>query len=40
VRNDLAMQLEAWLVSDRAKYLIENYRINGESLFTFNASPQ
>jgi tungstate transport system substrate-binding protein len=39
VRNDLASQLEEWLVSDRAKGLIDGYQINGETLFTFNAKP-
>ncbi|MDX1781079.1 MAG: substrate-binding domain-containing protein [Thalassovita sp.] len=37
VKNDLAMKLEAWLVSDTAKELINSYKINGETLFTFNA---
>lgn len=37
VRNDLAVQLENWLVSDRAKDLIDGYMINGETLFVFNA---
>jgi tungstate transport system substrate-binding protein len=37
VRNDLAMKLEGWLVSDAAKALIESYKINGEPLFVFNA---
>lgn len=32
-----AMQLENWLVSDRAKALINGYQLNGETLFTFNA---
>lgn len=36
-KNDLALKLEAWLVSDRAKVLIDNYKINGETLFVFNA---
>ncbi|WP_027257519.1 substrate-binding domain-containing protein [Leisingera aquimarina] len=36
-KNGLAMQLEAWLVSDKAKSLINGYRINGETLFVFNA---
>ena len=40
VRNDLAMQLEDWLVSDTAKGLIEDYKINGEALFVFNAQPE
>jgi tungstate transport system substrate-binding protein len=37
VKNDLAMQLEEWLVSDKAKTLIDGYTIQGEKLFTFNA---
>jgi len=37
VRNDLAVQLEEWLVSDTAKALIDGYKINGETLFVFNA---
>jgi tungstate transport system substrate-binding protein len=37
VRNDLALKLEAWLTSDRAKELINAYKINGETLFVFNA---
>lgn len=40
VRNDLAMQLEDWLVSDTAKGLIEGYKIDGQQLFVFNAQPQ
>jgi len=36
-RNDLAMQLEDWLVSDTAKALINGYKLNGETLFVFNA---
>ncbi len=31
--------LEAWLTSDRAKALIEGYTIDGQRLFTFNATP-
>ncbi|MEP2533026.1 substrate-binding domain-containing protein [Shimia sp.] len=38
VKNDLAAQLEAWLISDRAKDLINGYTLNGEVLFTFNAA--
>lgn len=38
VQHDLAMQLEGWLVSDRAKELIDGYQINGETLFVFNAA--
>lgn len=37
VKNDLAMKLEGWLVSDKAKELINSYKINGEGLFVFNA---
>ncbi|SDK56703.1 substrate-binding domain-containing protein [Aliiruegeria lutimaris] len=37
VKADLAGKLEAWLVSDRAKALIDGYRLEGEQLFTFNA---
>ncbi len=36
-KNDLAMKLEGWLVSDRAKELIDSYAIDGETLFVFNA---
>lgn len=38
-KNDLALKLEAWLISDRAKALIDDYKINGETLFVFNAKP-
>ncbi|MCF6273538.1 MAG: substrate-binding domain-containing protein [Rhodobacteraceae bacterium] len=38
VKSDLAMQLENWLASDRAKELINGYTLNGEPLFTFNAT--
>ncbi len=37
VRFAQAMRLEEWLVSDRAKELIDGYRIGGEQLFHFNA---
>jgi len=37
VKNDLANALEEWLVSDRARVLIDGYSINGETLFTHNA---
>jgi tungstate transport system substrate-binding protein len=36
-KNELAMKLEAWLTSDKAKELINAYKINGETLFVFNA---
>ena len=39
VKNALAMKLEDWLVSDRAKALIDSYTIDGETLFVFNATP-
>ncbi|RKF17289.1 sulfate ABC transporter substrate-binding protein [Roseovarius spongiae] len=37
IRNDLAQNLEEWLTSDRAKELIDGYRIADQQLFTFNA---
>ncbi|NDW53860.1 substrate-binding domain-containing protein [Aliiroseovarius sp. PrR006] len=37
VKTELAAKLEAWLVSDTAKVLINNYKINGKTLFVFNA---
>jgi tungstate transport system substrate-binding protein len=37
VRTELVNKLEAWLVSDRAKELINGYEIAGEQLFVFNA---
>jgi len=37
VNGEAAMRLEAWLVSDRARTLIDGYRIAGEQVFTFNA---
>ncbi|MCJ7874492.1 substrate-binding domain-containing protein [Phaeobacter sp. J2-8] len=40
VKHDLAEQLEQWLVSDRAKALIDGYQINGEALFVFNADAE
>jgi len=40
VRNDLAAQLESWLTSEKAAGLINNYTINGEHLFTFNATQE
>lgn len=39
VKNELAMELEGWLTSPRAATLINDYTINGETLFTFNAQP-
>jgi tungstate transport system substrate-binding protein len=40
VKRDLAQKLEAWLVSDRAETLINDYKINGEGLFVFNATGE
>ncbi len=40
VKSDQASRLESWLVSDRAKELINSYKINGETLFVFNAHEQ
>lgn len=37
VKADQAAALESWLVSDRAKELIDGYTLEGEQLFTFNA---
>jgi len=37
VKTDLVMKLENWLTSERAKELIDGYRLQGEQLFTFNA---
>lgn len=37
VQTELVNKLEAWLVSDRAKELIDGYEIGGEQLFVFNA---
>ena len=40
VKNDLALKLEEWLTSARAKELIDGYTIGGETLFVFNATPE
>jgi tungstate transport system substrate-binding protein len=37
---DLAMQVEDWLVSDRARALIDGYRVADEQVFTFNATTE
>ncbi len=37
VKAELAAKLEAWLVSGTAMALINEYKINGETLFVFNA---
>ena len=39
VKSDLTAKLEDWLTSDRARDLISSYRIDGETLFVFNAKP-
>ena len=39
VKAGLAMTLEGWLASDKAGKLINAYTVNGEQLFTFNATP-
>ncbi|GAA6178035.1 substrate-binding domain-containing protein [Sulfitobacter pacificus] len=39
VNTDAAAALENWLVSDKAAQLINDYKINGEALFVFNAKP-
>ena len=38
VKVELAAKLEEWLTSPRAAELINGYTINGETLFTFNAT--
>lgn len=38
VKTALSEKLEKWLVSDKAKGLINDYKINGEALFVFNAT--
>lgn len=38
VRHDLANQLEDWLTGPRAASLIDSYEIEGQKLFTFNAT--
>ncbi|MGR3762161.1 substrate-binding domain-containing protein [Roseobacteraceae bacterium NS-SX3] len=40
VNHEQALRLEEWLVSDKARDLINGYRINGETLFVFNAQPR
>ncbi|MGG7567178.1 substrate-binding domain-containing protein [Rhodovulum sp. DZ06] len=38
-KGELAAKLEGWLLSPRAKELIDGYRLGGEQLFTYNAQP-
>ena len=40
VKAGLALVLEEWLTGEKAAALISNYRIDGETLFTFNAKPR
>lgn len=40
VKSELAGAMENWLVSERAKSLINAYTIDGEGLFVFNARPK
>ena len=39
VNAEAAWALENWLVSPRAKQIINGYKIGGEALFVFNARP-
>ena len=39
VKKDLVNALEEWLVNETAADLINNYKIIGETLFTFNVKP-
>jgi tungstate transport system substrate-binding protein len=39
VKAKAARDLEGWLVSSRAKQIINGYEIGGEALFVFNARP-
>jgi len=39
VNAQAALRLEQWLLSSRAKNIINNYKVNGESLFSFNGAP-
>ena len=40
VQAEAAVRLEDWLTSDRARELIDGFAISGETLFTFNATPE
>ena len=40
VKTNAVIVLESWLTGARAATLINSYEINGEALFTFNASPR
>ncbi len=39
VKANTAAQLENWLTGERARDLIDGYRLEGQQLFTFNAQP-
>lgn len=39
VKADLAQRVENWLISPKARDLINGYTIAGQQLFTFNARP-
>lgn len=39
IKADAAARLEGWLISGRAKELIEGYQIDGQQLFVFNYDP-
>ncbi len=40
VKIELAMKLEAWLITEKAQKIIGRYSINGETLFTPNANAK
>ena len=40
VKHALALQLETWLASEKGQRMIAEYRIDGETLFTPNATPR
>lgn len=40
VKAEAARRLEDWLTSERARELIDGYRLEGQQLFTFNAQPR
>ncbi|RYH06906.1 substrate-binding domain-containing protein [Tropicimonas sp. IMCC6043] len=40
VKAEAATAVEDWLISDRARALIDGYRLGGEQLFTFNAARE
>ncbi|WP_211322744.1 substrate-binding domain-containing protein [Palleronia aestuarii] len=40
VRSDLADRIEDWLVSDRAREIVETFKVEGRHVFTFDAVAQ